>query len=86
MKMAAIKKKEKQKAAVVNKLFAGTEIPFTKQVIDHSLPNKFKAPQILSYSKVGDPIKNLENYRIHLALYATLDEIACRAFHTTKKC
>jgi ribosome maturation protein Sdo1 len=49
MKMAAIKKKEKQKAAVVNKLFAGTEIPFTKQVIDHLLPNKYKAPQILSY-------------------------------------
>lgn len=75
--MAAMEKKEKHKAAVVSKHFAETETPFIKQVIDHPLPNKFKAPHITSYSRVGDPTKHLENYRMHLALHAMLDEIAC---------
>jgi ribosome maturation protein Sdo1 len=44
IKMATMEKKEKQKAVVVSKLFAMTEMPFTKQVIDHPLPNKFKVP------------------------------------------
>jgi hypothetical protein len=44
MQFAALERKVKHKAAIVNKLFAGTETPFTKQVIDHPLPNKFKAP------------------------------------------
>jgi hypothetical protein len=44
MKMAAMEKKEKHKAVVVSMLFAGIETPFTKQVIDHSLHNKLKAP------------------------------------------
>ncbi|XP_059434176.1 uncharacterized protein LOC132167275 [Corylus avellana] len=78
-----MEKKEKYKAAVVSKLFAGTETPFTKQVIDHPLPHKFKTPQIPSYSGVGDPIEHLKNYRIHLTLHAIPDEIASRAFLTT---
>jgi hypothetical protein len=44
MKMAATEKKEKHKATVVSKLFTEIETPFTKHVIDHPLPNKFKAP------------------------------------------
>ncbi|XP_059458335.1 uncharacterized protein LOC132187931 [Corylus avellana] len=78
-----MEKKEKHKAAVVSKFFTRTEMPFTKQVIDHSLPHKFKAPQILNYSRVKDPTEHLKNYRMHLALYATPNEIACRAFPTT---
>jgi hypothetical protein len=83
MKMVAIEKKEKHKAVMVNKLFARMETPFTKQVIDHPLPNKFKAPQIPSYNRIRDPTEHLENYQMHLALHAMLDEIACRAFPTT---
>ena len=59
-KMAAIEKKEEHKAAVVSKLFARLETPFTKQVT--LLTNKFKTPQIPSYSGIGDPIEHLENY------------------------
>ena len=82
-KMYAMEKKEKHKAAIVSKLFAGTETPFTKRVVEYPLPNKFKSPQISSYNRVGDPMEHLENYRMHLALHATLDEVACRAFPTT---
>jgi hypothetical protein len=52
-------------------------------VTNHPLPNKFKVPQIPNYSGVRDPTKHYENYRMHLALHAMLDEIACRAFPTT---
>ena len=75
--------KKKYTATMVNKLFAGIEMPFTKQVTDHQLPNKFKVSQILSNSGIGDPIEHLENHQIHLALHAMLDEIACRAFPMT---
>ncbi|XP_059455075.1 uncharacterized protein LOC132185298 [Corylus avellana] len=78
-----MEKTEKYKTIVVSKLFAETETPFTKQVIDHPLPNKFKTPQIPSYSGVGDLIEHLENYRMHLTLHVIPDEIACKAFPTT---
>jgi hypothetical protein len=74
---------EKHKATIVSKLFIGTEMPFTKQVTIQQLPNKFKVPQILSYSRIGDLTKHLENYRMHLAFHATLDEVASRAFRMT---
>jgi hypothetical protein len=83
MKMAAMEKKEKHKAAVVNKLFVRTETPFTKRVVEYPLPNKFKSPQILSYSGISNPTEHLENYQMHLALHATPNEIACQAFPTT---
>jgi hypothetical protein len=82
-KMDAMEKKEKHKVAVVSKLFMGMETPFTKRVVEYPLPNKFKSPQISSYSGVGDPTEHLENYWMHLALHATPDEVACRAFPTT---
>ena len=47
MKMSAIEKKEKHKVVVVSKLFAGIETPFTKQVVEYPLPNKFKSLQIV---------------------------------------
>jgi hypothetical protein len=59
------------------------EMPFTKRVVEYPLLNKFKSPQIPSYSGISDPTEHLENYQMHLALHATLDEVACRAFPTT---
>ena len=52
-------------------------MPFTKQVVEYPLPNKFKSPQIPSYSGVDDPMEHLENYQMHLALHTTPDEITC---------
>jgi hypothetical protein len=83
MKMATMEKEEKHKVTVVNILFAGTETPFTKRVVDYLLPSKFKLLQIPSYSRIGDPTEDLENYRMHLTLHATPDEIVCRALPTT---
>jgi hypothetical protein len=44
MKMAIMEKKEKHKAAVINKLFTGMETTFTKRVVEYPLPSKFKLP------------------------------------------
>ena len=40
---ATMEQKQKHKATVVSKLFTGTKMPFTKQVTDYQLPNKFKS-------------------------------------------
>lgn len=47
------------------------------------LPEKFKVPQILSYANNGDPLDHLENFRAHLDLHGTLNEVVCRAFPLT---
>lgn len=58
----------------------GTCSPFTRRVVDYCLPEKLKVPHILSYIGDGDPLDHLENFRVHIDLHETLDEIACRAF------
>jgi hypothetical protein len=60
-----------------------TDSPFTRRVADYRLPEKFKVPQILSYAGDGDPLDHLENFRAHLDLHGTPDEVACRAFPLT---
>lgn len=71
-----MEKREKGKATVVDKLLLGTRSPFTKRVANE----KFKVSQIPSYARTGDSIEHLENFRTHLDLHGTPDEVACRAF------
>jgi hypothetical protein len=70
-------------SVVVDKLLRGTDSPFTRRVADYRLPDKFKVPQILSYAGDRDPLNHLENFRAHLDLHGTPDEVACRAFPLT---
>jgi len=73
----------KSRSVVVDKFLRGTDSPFTRRVADYRLPEKFKVPQILSYAGDGDPLDHLENFRAHLDLHGTPDEVACRAFPLT---
>jgi len=75
--------KDKSISIVVDKLLRGTNSPFTKRVADYRLPEKLKVPHILSYTGDGDPINHLENFRAHLDLHGTPDEVACWAFPLT---
>ncbi|XP_062149502.1 uncharacterized protein LOC133858081 [Alnus glutinosa] len=68
---------------MVDKLLMGTDSPFTRRVADYQLPDKFKVPQILSYAGDRDPLDHLENFKAHLDLHGTPDEVACRAFPLT---
>jgi hypothetical protein len=45
-----MERKDKSRSVVVDKLLMGTNSPFTRWVADYRLPEKFKIPQILSYT------------------------------------
>jgi hypothetical protein len=72
--------RDKGKTSLVDNLLQKTASPFINQVASFCLPEKFKVPDIAIYTELEDPIKHLENYRSHLDLHGTPDEIACRAF------
>jgi hypothetical protein len=75
--------KDKNKSIVVDKLLLGTSSPFTRRVANYRLLKKFKVPHILNYVGNGDPLDDLENFRAHLDLHGTPNEIACWAFPLT---
>jgi hypothetical protein len=78
-----MERKDKSKSLVVGRLLLGTNSPFTRQVVDFRLPNKFKVPQIMSYAGDGDSLDHVENFWAHLDLHGPSDEVACRAFPLT---
>jgi len=78
-----MERKEKGKVAVVDRLLLGTSIRFTWRVAGYRLPEKFKVPQIQSYTKVGDLIEHLKNFRVHIDLDGKPAKVACRAFPLT---
>jgi hypothetical protein len=47
------------------------------------LSGKFKIPAIQTYTGVEDPTEHLDNYKTHMDLQGTLQELACRAFPFT---
>jgi len=47
------------------------------------LPEKFKIPAIQTYFGVEDPNEHLENYKTHMDLQGTPQELACRALPFT---
>jgi hypothetical protein len=71
-----MERKDKSKSVVVDKLLFGIGSPFTRRVANYQLPEKFKIPHILSYAGDGDPFDHLENFRAHLDLHGTPDEVA----------
>jgi hypothetical protein len=78
-----MERKDKSRSVVVDKLLMGRDSPFTRRVTDYRLPEKFKVPQILSYTGDRDPLDHLENFRAHLDLHGTPNEVACQAFLLT---
>jgi hypothetical protein len=57
--------------------------PFADRVASFRLPEKFKVPDIKTYTGQEDPVEHLDNYCAHLELQGTPDEVACRAFPLT---
>jgi hypothetical protein len=52
-----MKRKDKSKSIVVEKLLLGTGSLFNYRLLE-----KFKVPQILSYARDGDPLDHLEDF------------------------
>jgi hypothetical protein len=57
--------------------------PFTERVMAVQLPEKFKAPTIQTYTGIEDPTEHLDNYKMHMDLQGTPQEMACQAFPLT---
>ena len=71
--------------SIMDNLMQNTSLPFTDRVMKFPLPEKFKVPHIDIYDVEGNPTDHTENFRAHLILRGTPDEIAFRAFPLTLK-
>jgi hypothetical protein len=80
---AAIQRNDKGKASLVENLLQKTTSPFTEEVANICLPEKFKVPEISFYTGMEDPVKHLDNFRAHMDLHRTPEMVACRAFPLT---
>jgi hypothetical protein len=80
---AAIQRNDKGKASLVENLLQKTTSPFTEEVANICLPEKFKIPEIPFYTGLEDPVEHLDNFRAHMDLHRTPEMVACRAFPLT---
>jgi hypothetical protein len=76
-------KKGKAKDVFMDRVLQGTGSPFSPRVEAYQLPEKFKAPSMMSYNGIGDPYEHVEDFRSHVCLLGIPDEVACRAFPLT---
>jgi predicted ATP-grasp superfamily ATP-dependent carboligase len=47
-------------------ILQGTNLPFTRKVVELALPLKFRVPQIDLYNKTKDPSDHIETYRAYM--------------------
>ena len=59
--------------------------PFTTEVLNRPLPQKFRLPQLKSFDGLRDPLDHIESFKTLMLLQMTPDEVMCRAFPTTLK-
>jgi hypothetical protein len=77
-----IQQKRKGKISRVDSLLNRSS-PFTERIMVIHLHEKFKIPTIQTYTGVEDPAEHLDNYKTHMDLQGTPQELACRAFLLT---
>jgi hypothetical protein len=82
-----IQQKTKGKISRVDSLLNRSS-PFTECIMVVQLPKKFKISAIQTYTGVEDPTEHLDNYKAHMDLQGTPQELACRAFpaHLVRFC
>jgi hypothetical protein len=51
--------------------------PVTEHIMAIQLPEKFKILTIQTYTGVEDPTEHLDNYKMHMDLQGTSQELAC---------
>ena len=59
--------------------------PFITEVLNRTLPPKFRLPQLESYDGSKDPLDHIESFKTLMLLQITPDEVMCKAFPTTMK-
>jgi hypothetical protein len=76
-------KKGRVKDVFMDRMLQGTGSPFSPRVEAHQLPEKFKAPLMISYKGIRDPYEHIEDFQSHVRLLNILDEVDCWAFPLT---
>jgi hypothetical protein len=71
-----IQQKSKGKVSRVDSLL-NMSSPFTEHILAIQLLEKFKIPTIQTYTGVEDPTEHLDNYKTHMDLQGTPQELAC---------
>jgi hypothetical protein len=79
----AIQRNDKWKASLVENLLQKPASPFTEEVANFRLTEKFKVPDVPLYTGLEDPLKRLENFHAHIDLHWTPENVACQAFPLT---
>jgi hypothetical protein len=74
---------DKGKASLIENLLQKTTSPFTEDVANIFLPEKFKILEIPFYTGLEDPVEHLDNFIAHMDLHRTPEMVACRAFPFT---
>lgn len=72
-----IQQKTKGKISRVHSLLNKSS-PFAECIMAVQLSEKFKIPAIQTYIGVEDPIEYLDNYKTHMDLQGTPQELACQ--------
>ncbi|XP_024023663.1 uncharacterized protein LOC112092251 [Morus notabilis] len=62
------------------KMYTSHDHPFTENIIQVPLPDKYKTPLIPLYDGRSDPDDHLEVYTGHMVLYGYPEEVMCCAF------
>ena len=68
---------------IAKEILEDTHLPFSERVMTFPMSDKFKMPRIEKYNGSGYLTEHVENFREHLILHGTPDEIACKAFPLT---
>ncbi|XP_058078599.1 uncharacterized protein LOC131226911 [Magnolia sinica] len=60
-----------------------TKPPFTSEIMDEVMPQRFRMPPVIQYSGSGDPSEHVESYRSWIQIQLATDAMLCRAFSLT---
>ena len=57
-----------------------TDSPFTTEVLNRPLPQKFRLPQLESFDGSKDPMDHIKLFKTLMLLHMTPNKVICRAF------
>jgi hypothetical protein len=83
-----VQRQDRGKASLVDNLLLPEDLlktasPFKDEVANFLLPEKFKVPDVPTFTRVEDSIEHLDNFRAHTDLHLTPNVVACQAFPLT---
>ncbi|XP_058079752.1 uncharacterized protein LOC131227948 [Magnolia sinica] len=84
-KFLALEKKQQLTSvpAAVQAMMEETKPPFTSDIINKVMPQRFRIPPVIQYSGSGDPSEHVEAYRSWMQIQMATDAMMCQGFSIT---